>query len=179
MQGTSVQPTDGHCDVGLAFHIEEGDLNGTSLDGINFLAANYTPRPMGDGNWTSAFYIDERANPQQREAMEQILSGQMGGPAERWRAMTTDFRGISYVPMEFKAEGRTRSLTIPNIIDFNVEGITKPGQDDALLLMNAGHPVNRDLYIAKGTRATYNDHGMTWDNTGKNGHYASFQWNWP
>ena len=179
VQGTSVKPTDGHCDVGLAFHIEEGDFNGTSLNGLNFLAANYTPGPMADGNWTSAFYVDERANPQQREAMEQLLSGQMGGPAERWRALTTDFKGISYVPIEFKVEGRTRSVTIPNVIDFNVEGITKPGQDDALLLVNAGHPVNRDLYIAKGTRATYSDHGMTWDNTGKNGHYASFEWNWP
>ena len=110
--------------------------------------------------------------------MEQILSGQMGSPAERWRSLTTDFRGISYVPMEFKAEGRTRSLTIPNVTDFNVEGITKPGQYDAMLLVNAGHPVNRDLYIGKGTHATCADHGMSWDNTGKNGHYASFEWSW-
>ena len=90
MQGTSVQPTYGHCDVGLAFHIEEGEFNGVSLGGLNFLAANYTPGPMGNGNWTSGFYVDELATPEQREAMEQILSGQMGGPAERWRALTTD-----------------------------------------------------------------------------------------
>ena len=30
--------------------------------------------------------------------------------------------------------------------------------------------MSRDLHIAKGTRGTYSDHGMTWDNTGKNGH---------
>ena len=30
--------------------------------------------------------------------------------------------------------------------------------------------MSRDLYIAKGTRATYSEHGMTWDDTGKNGH---------
>lgn len=179
VQGTSVQPTDGHCDVGLAFHIEEGSFNGISLAGLNFLAANYTPGPMGEGNWTSGFYVDELATPEQRQAMEQILSGQMGGPAERWQAMTTDFRGIQYVPIEFKSEGTIRSINIPGIIDFNIEGITKPGQDDALLLVNAGHPVNRDLYIAKGTRATYTDHGMSWDNTGKNGHYAPFDWSWP
>ena len=179
VQGTSVQPTDGHCDVGLACHIEEGDFNGVSLVGLNFLAVYYTPGPMSDGNWTSGFYVDELATPEQREAMEQILSGQMGGPAERWRALTSDFRGIKYVTIEFKAEGRVRSINIPGIIDFNVEGIIKPGQDDALLLVNAGHPVNRDIYIAKGTRATYTDHGMSWDNTGKNGHYAPFDWSWP
>ena len=179
VQGTSVQPTDGHCDVGLAFHVEEGSFNGVPLAGLNFLAANYTPGPMGEGNWTSGFYVDELATPEQRKAMEQILSGHMGGPAERWRAMTTDFRGIQYVPIEFKSEGNTRSINIPDIIDFNIEGIIKPGQDDVLLLVNAGHPVNRDLYMAKGTRATYTDHGMSWDNTGKNGHYVPFDWSWP
>ena len=30
--------------------------------------------------------------------------------------------------------------------------------------------MSRDLYIAKGTRATYSEHGMTWDDTEKNGH---------
>ena len=30
--------------------------------------------------------------------------------------------------------------------------------------------MSRDLYIAKGTRATYSEHGMTGDDTGKNGH---------
>ena len=39
VQGTSVQSTDGHRDVGLAFHIDEGDFNGVSLGGLHFLAA--------------------------------------------------------------------------------------------------------------------------------------------
>jgi hypothetical protein len=83
------------------------------------------------------------------------------------------------VPIEFKSEGRIHSINIPGIIDFQVEGVAKPGQDEAMQLVNAGHPVTRDLYIAKGTKATYTDHGMTWDNTGKNAHYAPFDWSWP
>ena len=179
VQGTGVDPTDGHCDVAFAFHITEGDFNGVSLEGLNFVAACLTPGPMEAGNWTSALYIDERADAQQREAMEQILSGRMGSPAERWLAMTTDYRGISYVPIDFRAEGKTRSVTIPNIISFNVEGITKRNQNDTMLLRNTGHPVNTDLYLAKGTASTYDDHGMHWDNTNRNGHYAPFDWNWP
>ena len=35
------------------------------------------------------------------------------------------------------------------------------------------------LALARGTASTYSDHGMTWDNTGKNGHYAPFEWSWP
>ena len=179
VQGTGIDPTDGHCDVAFAFHINDGEFNGVALGGLNFVAACLTPGPMEAGNWTSAFYIDERANAQQREAMEQILSGRMGSPAERWLAMTTDFKGVSYVPIEFKMDGKTRSVTIPNVISFNIEGITKRNQDDAMLLKSTGHPVNTDLYLAKGTASTYDDHGMHWDNTNRNGHYAPFDWHWP
>ena len=179
MQGTNARPTDGHCDVGFAFHIDQGELDGTALGGLNFVMACYTPGNMADGNWTSALYIDDRANPQQREALGQIMSGKMGGPAERWMGLTTDFRGVSYTPIEFRSEGRVRSVTIPGIIDFNLEPVMGRGQSDPMLLVNTGHTINRDLYLARCTRSTYTDHGMRWDNTGKNGHYSAFDWHWP
>jgi hypothetical protein len=39
--------------------------------------------------------------------------------------------------------------------------------------------VNKDLYLAKGARGEYTGHGMNWDNTGKNGQYAAFEWSYP
>ncbi len=179
VRGTNIEPTEGHCDVALAFHIEEGDLDGVSLAGLNFIACNFTPGPMAAGGWTSAMYIDERADDAQRAALERILSGDMGGPAERWRAMTTDFRGVHFVPIDFRVEGKVHSVTVPDVMDFSVEPIQIPGRDDAMLLSNTGHGINRDLYLARGVRGEYTDQGMTWDNTGKNGHYAAFEWNWP
>ena len=43
-------PTEGHCDVGLTFHIEEGDFDGVALGGLNFVVASFTPGRMGAGN---------------------------------------------------------------------------------------------------------------------------------
>ena len=60
VRGTNIDPTEGHCDVALAFHIVEGDLDGVSLDGLNFIAVNFTPGPMAAGGWTSSFYVDEK-----------------------------------------------------------------------------------------------------------------------
>ena len=77
---------------------------------------------MEAGNWTSAFYVDEGASAQQREAMEQILSGRMGSPAERWLAMTTDFKGISYVPIEFKARARHAASPSPTLSPSTLRG---------------------------------------------------------
>ncbi len=172
-------PTAGHCDVALAFHIQEGRFDGIALDGLNFLVVAYTPTVMGQGNWKTGVYIDERANPQQREALAQILSGKMGGPAGRWMRLTGNFLGIKYVPIRYAAEGNTRHVTIPNIIDFNVEGIQARGREDVITLTNTAHPVNSSLALARGMGSTYTDHGMHWDNTGKNAHYSTLEWHWP
>ncbi len=173
------QPTEGYCDVGIAFHVEAGELNGVSLAGLNFVVAAHTPGVMGDGNWTTAFFVDERATEEQRQALESILSGDMGGPMARWISLTTDMKDTTYCQITFEMEGETRRVSIPNVMDFAVEGIKAPNRDQVMLLENAGHPVNSTLALARGTGNTYTGHGMTWDNTGRNGHYAPFNWSWP
>lgn len=177
--GSGAVPTEGHCDVGFGFHIDEGEFNGVALNGLNFVVIAYTPGIMGEGNWSTAVYIDQRADQQQREALGRIVSGEMGGPAERWMRLTSNFLGIKYSPITYVAEGRTRSVSIPEIMDFNVEGIVAGRREEPMMLENTGHPVNSSLALARGTGSTYTDHGMSWDNTSKNGHYSAFEWRWP
>jgi len=172
-------PTEGHCDVGLAFHIEEGDSSGVALDGLNFVVAAYTPETMGAGNWTTAFYVDERASEEQRHALDRILSGDIGGPMERWMGLTSDFRGTKYCAITFESEGDKWRVVIPDVMDFNIEGIRSGSRREVMRLENTGHPVSSTLALARGTASTYTDHGMTWDNTEKNAHFADFEWSWP
>ncbi len=179
VRGGPAVPTEGHCDVAFAFHIQEGEYQGVALDDLNFVVVAYTPGIMGEGNWTLANYVDERADQFQRAAMGRILSGEIGGPSERWMGLTSNYLGIKYCPIDFTADGHERSVKIPGIIDFNVKGLVVGRRTEAMTLVNTGHPVSSSLALAEGTTSTYNDHGMTWDNSGKNGHYSSFQWNWP
>ena len=39
--------------------------------------------------------------------------------------------------------------------------------------------VSSRLAAARATRSSYRDHGFAWNNTGRNGHYASFEWSGP
>ena len=177
--GPPTDPTEGHCDVGFAFHVQEGDFGGVSLDDLNFVVIAYTPGNMGAGNWTTAVYIDEKANDAQRKALDRILSGEIGGPARIWMPLTTDFKGTKYCPITYTSEGRNRGVSIPEIMDFNVEGIVADRGNEPMRLENAPHEVNSTLTLARSTGSTYTDHGMSWDNTSKNGLYAPFNWQWP
>ena len=179
VHGAKAVPTEGHCDVGLAFHIEEGDFNGLDLSGLNFVVIAYTPGMMSAGNWSTAVYIDQRADQEQREALGRILSGQLGGPAERWMRFTGNFLGLNHTPIDYRAEGHTRSVYIPEIMDFRVDGIMAGRNTEPIRLENTSHPVSSSVALARGTHNTYADHGMRWDNTGKNGHYSAFEWRWP
>ncbi len=169
-------PTEGHCDVPLAFHIDRGRFGETDLDGLTAVVVIYAPGPMIQGNWSVAAYIDERANEAQRQALGAIFSGTAGGPLAALAPLISTNLGAKFVPITYAAAGKTRSVTIPNVLAMNVEGTSGANQAEPMYLDNIGHPAATRLALAKGTRTTYTDHGMSWDNSGKNGHYAPIRW---
>ncbi len=178
IQGLTETPTEGNCDNGFAWHIEEGEFNGIALNGLNFACLQSAPGIMAEGNWTTAIYVDERADQRQRDALEEILSGRVGGPMERFMALTGNFLGTKHVPIDFKIDGHARSVSIPEILDFSVEGVIKPGFSDPVKFENvrAWAPW---VAFAKGTKGAYTDNGLLFENTGRTGHYGPFVWPLP
>ena len=90
--------------------------------------------------------------------------------------LTADFKGIKYVPIEYKTEGRTRSVSIPRVMNFNVEGFIQPGQTEPVNVENMGTWRIGPVTVARGMQSTYVDHSMNWDNTGNVGYFGRFEW---
>jgi hypothetical protein len=84
---------------------------------------------------------------------------------------------VKKVAIKYAINGKTRSAEIPGIMHMAVEplGTMHPSGE---IWGAMGHPVAPDkLAFAVGTRgSTFADHGMRWDNSGKNGHYAPISW---
>jgi len=66
------------------------------------------------------------------------MSGKFCGSFERFMRLTAGFKGIKYVPIEYKTEGPTRSVSIPQVMDFNVEGFIQPSQTEPVNVENMG-----------------------------------------
>ncbi len=177
--GPMARPTEGHCDVPLVFQVRDGTYGLVGLADTHVGLSIYTPGPMGEGNWTVGLYLDERANPDQRAALEMIFNGQAGGPLARLAALTATRLPTRVVPIQFGKEGRRRWATIPGILDVEIEGIEGRDGKSETWLDNVRHFVSDRLAAARATRSSYRDHGLTWNNTGRNGHYASFEWSGP
>jgi hypothetical protein len=171
----TARPSQGVCDVALVFHIDKGSYDDVALDGLNVAVIVHTPGPMADGNWTLAAYIDERANDSQTAALGAIFGGAEGMAA--FAPLVGNHLGAQKVAINYAINGKARSAEIPGILRMAVEPLpTMHPRGEAWAAI--GHPVAPDkLALAVGSSgSTFTDHGMRWDNSGKNGHYAPISW---
>ena len=131
---------------------------------------------MAEGNWTAAAYLDERASTEQQQALGAIFGGAAGGQPGAIAPLITDVRDPKVVSIIYEREGKQRRVRIPGILESTVEAVPGGGNPDEPIVKLNAHPLFPELVQAYGVRTTYTDHGFTWDNTGKNGDYASFTW---
>lgn len=169
------RPTEGHCDVVLAFNIAKGDCGGVDLSGLRAVQALTTPGPMAQGNGTLAVYVDSRANDAQRTALEAIFTGRAGGPPALLAGMVTQRLPTKTAQIDFSADGRQCKLAIPGVTEVAIEGVTGAG-NQVVWLDNVGHPFSRRLAAAKAGASRYQDHALRFDNSGRNGHFSPISW---
>ncbi len=177
--GLTARPTQGHCDVVFAIHIDQGHYDNVTLDGLNWMLALSTPGPMHQGNATAALYIDQRASAEQAQALTTIATGQAGGMPKLVGEMIpiTNFLGVKQVPIEFHKDGLKRVAVSPGIADMEIEAFQGP-DGGPVMLGNIVHPFahNNTLTLGTATKGIFTDYNLAWDNTGKNAHYSPFEW---
>lgn len=174
----AAQPTKGACTVALAFHIDQGRYGQVALDGLNFVVAARSPGVMGEGNWAVGLLLDERAN-QEQQAITAIASGQAGGPMAALAPLIGQFLGVESKPIHYQMSGKSRSVSIPGVLDQAIEGVSSPtNPDEAMCIDNTLHPANSRLALAQATRSHLHAFGLDWDDISgqNNGHYAPFTW---
>jgi hypothetical protein len=169
-----------HCTAALVFRIDAGSYADIKLDGLKFALVIRSGKVMADGNWISAGIVDEQAGDAQRQALAAIVGGEAGGPPGFIREhLVSDFRGVEFKPIEFTLDGLKRSTMIPDVLSFEIEGVTPRNRpDQPMYLDNTAHPANRRLALARSRETHLHGFGLDLDIVGKgnNGHFAPFSW---
>ena len=107
------KPTKMNCSGGFALFIDKGSYGNVPLDGLGaaFIGASKDGTTMmesiGDWNFVT-LYIDEKANPEQRKALEAIL--RETSPPAAPPARTT----VRFVPITRKILGPEHTVTLGN-----------------------------------------------------------------
>lgn len=136
----SAPPTLGFCEGLGAWRVNRGRYGDVPLDGLAFAFAARWPKAIHEGNGTVCLFFDEKANPQQRDALMQIASGQAGGlPFE---IIVTTFSKIlepRYVRFEFNFNGRNSSIKIGDFVSAATAPIKNPvtGESESVRVEHA------------------------------------------
>ena len=146
------------------------------LDGLNAVVCVSSRGPMTKGNWTSAAYLDERADEKQTEALGAIFGGTVGGPMAAFAPLIGKSL-VKKVPIAFKVDGRVRSAEIPGVLSMSVRPLQSAVGDDELWVssLQGFNPTKVALAVGR-DNSTFADYGLKWDNSGRNGFYAPINW---
>jgi hypothetical protein len=173
-------PDEGFCNVTAAWHIQKGSYNDKiNFDGLNVVALWHTPGNMLTGpKWDAALYIDERASKEQTDSLTTIYSGQAGGFFAAASNLIGKMLGVKSVPIEFGIDGKRRWLRIKDLLQLQIEGVEGADSNQESLIVNPPFSAvpGSNLVVARSSKYAYNDHGMQWDNSGKNGFYCRFSY---
>lgn len=121
------------CEGMVGMRITEGNFGDVRLDGLAWAATFHWPGALHEGNGTMQPLIDERATPEQRNALLQILSGQHGGTFfEILASIVTTFLDPQFVPItfEFDKAGRRARVLVPGILETESAPLIVPATNE-------------------------------------------------
>ena len=181
-------PDEDECDGILAWHINEGTYGDVRLDDLNVVAVGSFEGNIWAGeakNSKMGFFIDERADESQREALQAIWRGDAGGWPAGFAELIEDVLGIDYVPIEFElAEDLSRwSVEVPGKAKGSAEALTGPTSPEVPVQVHNAPGAE----VGPGQVATYataredevDAFGFQWSWPGRSSKHFPFEWSGP
>lgn len=176
----TAKPSKGSCTFAMAFQIDRGNYGAVSLDGLGFIILGFTPEAMVKGNWSVGIIADQKASPEQRDAIAAIASGAAGGPMSALGGLVGKVLGVESALISFERSGLKWSVKAGNAVDMAAEGAMgiNPEATEPITITNHGHPAADAIALAHASRSHVQALGLTWDDVSgmNNGQYAPFSW---
>ncbi|GAB3299586.1 DUF1326 domain-containing protein [Parasphingorhabdus pacifica] len=183
-------PTYGDCEGVLLWQLNEGNYGSTRLDDLNVaMLGSFIGNVWGEhSDAHAAVFLDERADQQQRAALQLIFGGQAGG----WPQQFTELFGAEVLGVEFGAiesviddDLASWRVRIPGRFEVVVEALTGPTADEnsRVQVHNLpGSEVGPDQPPATWGKAIQNRvgaFGYDWDYAGRSSKLIPFDWSGP
>lgn len=165
-----------------------GHYGETSLNGLNalFIGSFKGNIWAGETKASMAFFFDEKTNEKQREALQMIFTGKVGGFMGEFAKLVGENRGIEFAPIKFDvAEDLAYwSAEIPGKVVARAEALTGPMTPPGKRVQTLNAPGSE---TGPGTVATWgraeadevDAMGFKWDWKGRSSKHIPFDWNGP
>ena len=114
-------PDNGTCDSALAYHFDRGTIEGIDVSGLTFAVVGHIPGNILAGNFRVIFYVDERATPEQYDALLDAWSGRLGGPLADAIKLIGEVVAVERAAITFTVEKGKGTLLIGRLVEADME----------------------------------------------------------
>jgi len=159
-----------------AFRFDAGSYGDVPLDGTKALIAFDTPQRMIDGNWTQSLVIDSAASPEQRGALEAILTGKAGGPWEKLAAFVGTQRPTEFLKIDLQDDGAAKRTSIAERLKAVVTQIRGRDKSKPVMFENIFNQIHASRQVLALGDTEYDDGTIVVSNQGTHGLFSSFEW---
>lgn len=104
------------------FGIKDGSLDDVELGGVSFALYNWFPSNLTAGNWKVGIVVDDGASDEQAQAVEQIVSGDAGGPFGEFKPLIGEYVGMERASVKVT----DTSISVAGKTDITFEPYTGP-----------------------------------------------------
>jgi hypothetical protein len=125
-------PTYGNCTAAVAMRIDKGHFATVKLDGLHWAATAAWPGAIHEGHGAILPIVDERASPEQREALLTIMSGKETVPGATFFQVFLSMIDTVHEPIfrtiEFDADidNATGRFKVADVVEAHAEPIRNP-----------------------------------------------------
>lgn len=164
-------PDEGDCRAFLSYRFDTGRIQGVDVSGLTVVAATYIPGNVLSGNWEQAVFIDDRASPEQRDAILAALSGELGGPLADLAQLVGTVKGVESAPISYDLVGGAGTVSIPGVLESSMEPYRGPTGEVTTLQESIFSTVpGSPAWVSKAPKhkLTLERYGMSWEFEGRN-----------
>ena len=169
-------PTKGFCEGGGIWHIEQGHYGNVPLDGLRLGGFAHSPAALHLGNVTLLVLVDDRADAQQRAAIEAMFP--TTPPFSIFYSLTSTFLGFHYVPIEVQLNGTRSRVTIPGTLELALAPIINPvtGEEEPATLLKPKGFTSQLQELCATAVLRFTKEGLSYDHSGKYGEFSPFEY---
>ena len=169
-------PTYEFCHGGWILKVNQGTINGSKIDGLSFAYMGSWPQALHFGGGMAKLIIDEKASDEQRNLLEKILKGKLGGKPWPIFAPTIDkWLETSFLPFRWKSDGSHSGVSAGEQLRVVLQPMTNPvtGKEvSAKILLPDGLLTEEENVTSTRTFSLFTE-GLKYAWPGRNGWYGT------
>lgn len=119
-------PDGGTCDSALAYHFDEGKIDGVDVAGLTLALAVHIPGNVLKGNWRALVFMDEKASPAQEAAILKVYTGKAGGPIAELVKLIGEVVDVRRAPIRFDVKAGKGTFVVGEVVRAELEPFVGP-----------------------------------------------------